>query len=375
MMAVVFSVVVAGGVSDFTPTVRLELRTAVATQASVALSAVTLDVTPVTRLRELTEARLRELTESRLLELRRELQGSSVELTFTIAVESAAAAAAAMNALSPQFADVTTASTFLTTTSYTATVLTITSLPAAAYPPPSPPPPSPPQEESSIASTAMRVGIIIGWVCFGVVVLLLTCYCVNYFPPYAVNKVAPDQVVAGNVRSTLTQTTISNVKQPAVGLGQQGYDFLVGPRFARVAPEPASVPVAVSAAIPGDWPPTSYSRKGAVSPRGLYDHSQINVPAGVTAGQIFAVRPDGDRRRSTEIIVPAGVTAGQIFVVGGKHYVALPRGRAGRRARVSPSVGRLPPIITTRWDGPTQAVEPDGHVLHRRRLPPISTPY
>ena len=62
-MAVVFSIVVAGGVSDFTPTVRLELRTAVATQASVALSAVTLDVTPVTRLRELTEARLRELTE------------------------------------------------------------------------------------------------------------------------------------------------------------------------------------------------------------------------------------------------------------------------------------------------------------------------
>ena len=349
-MAVVFSVVVAGGVVDFTPTVRLELRTAAATQASVTLSAVTLDVTSVTRLRE--------LTESRLLELRRELQGSSVELTFTIAVETAAAAAAAMNALSPQFADATTASTFLTTTSYSATVLTITSLPAAAYPPPSPPP-SPPQEEISIASTAlraaslqwssdatMRVGIIIGWVSLGVVVLLLTCYCVNYFPPYAVNKVAPDQAVAGNVRSTLTQTTISNVKRPAVGLGQQGHEFLVGPRFARVAPEPASVPVAVSAAIPGDWPPpTSYSRKGAVPPRGLYDHSQI--------------------------IVPAGVTAGQVFVVGGKHYVALPRDRA----RVSPYVGRLPPIITTRWDGPTQDVEPDGHILHRRRLSPISTPY
>ena len=340
----------AGGVADFTPTVRLELRTAAATQASVTLSAVTLDVTSVTRLRE--------LTESRLLELRRELQGSSVELTFTIAVETAAAAAAAMNALSPQFADATTASTFLTTTSYSATVLTITSLPAAAYPPPSPPP-SPPQEEISIASTAlraaslqwssdatMRVGIIIGWVSLGVVVLLLTCYCVNYFPPYAVNKVAPDQAVAGNVRSTLTQTTISNVKRPAVGLGQQGHEFLVGPRFVRVAPEPVAVPVAVSAAIPGDWPPpTSYSRKGAVPPRGLYDHSQI--------------------------IVPAGVTAGQVFVVGGKHYVALPRDRA----RVSPYVGRLPPIITTRWDGPTQDVEPDGHILHRRRLSPISTPY
>lgn len=363
-MAVVFSVVVAGGVADFTPTVRLELRTAVATQASVTLSAVTLDVTSVTRLRE--------LTESRLLELRRELQGSSVELTFTIAVETAAAAAAAMNALSPQFADATTASTFLTTTSYSATVLTITSLPAAAYPPPSPPP-SPPQEEISIASlqwssdATMRVGIIIGWVSLGVVVLLLTCYCVNYFPPYAVNKVAPDQAVAGNVRSTLTQTTISNVKRPAVGLGQQGRRvgqqgrlvFVgsrivpgVAPGVARAAPraipsaEPASVPVAVSAAIPGDWPPpTSYSRKGAVPPRGLYDHSQI--------------------------IVPAGVTAGQVFVVGGKHYVALPRDRA----RVSPYVGRLPPIITTRWDGPTQDVEPDGHILHRRRLSPISTPY
>ena len=393
-MAVVFSIVVAGGVSDFTPTVRLELRSAVANQASVALSAVTLDVTPVARLRELTETRLRELTDARLRELRRELQGSSVLLTFAIAVETAAAAATAVTALSPHLANATAASTFLTTTSYTATVLTITSAPAAAYPPPSPPPPSPPREETSFASTAlrtasdetMRVGIIIGWVCLGVVVLLLTCYCVNRFSLHAVNKVAPTPAVAGRARSksfrtttsnpdTNSQTTISNVRRPAVGLGQQGYDFLVGPRFARVAPEPASVPVAVSAAIPGDWPPTSYSRKGAVSPRGLYDHSQINVPAGVTAGQIFAVRPDGDRRRSTEIIVPAGVTAGQIFVVGGKHYVALPRNRAGRRARVSPSVGRLPAIITTRWDGPTQAVEPDGHVLHRRRLPPISTPY
>jgi hypothetical protein len=50
----------------------------------------------------------------------------------------------------------------------------------------------------------------------------------------------------------------------------------------------------------------------------------------------------------------------------------------GRRAPVFPSerrIERLPPIVTTRWDGPTSAVELDGHFLDRRRLPPISTTY
>ena len=442
------AVVVAGGVPDFTPTVRLELRSAVANQASVALSAVTLDVTPVTRLRELTETRLRELTDARLRELRRELQGSSVLLTFAIAVETAAAAATAVTALSPHLANATAASTFLTTTSYTATVLTITSAPAAAYPPPSPPPPSPPRDETSFASTAlrtasdetMRVGIIIGWVCLGVVVLLLTCYCVNRFSLHAVNKIAPTPAVAGRARSksfrtttsnpdTNSQTTISNVRRPAVGLGQQGRLVFVGsrvasgvsPGVARAAPRAISSaePASVSTAL-GDWPPqTSYSRNGAVSPRGLYAD----------------VRPDGDRRRSTEIdgavsphglyagqhtgsqpisvrpapqfVVPADVSAGQLFVIGGQCYNIVaspdptwppglspwppsapydlarvahrrPTHLHGRRAPVFPSerrIERLPPIVTTRWDGPTSAVELDGHVLDRRRLPPISTTY
>jgi hypothetical protein len=444
--SVKMAVVVAGGVPDFTPTVRLELRTAVANQTSVALSAVTLDVTPVARLRELTETRLRELTDARLRELRRELQGSSVLLTFTIAVETAAAAATAVTALSPHLANATAASTFLTTTSYTATVLTITSAPAAAYPPPSPPPPSPPREETSFASTAlrtasdetMRVGIIIGWVCLGVVVLLLTCYCVNRFSLHAVNTVAPTPAVAGRARSksfrtttsnpdTNSQTTISNVRRPAVGLGQQGRLVSVGSRVASgVAPGVArAAPRAISSAEPasvstamGDWPPqTSYCRNGAVSPLGLYAD----------------VRPDGDRRSSTELdgavsphglyagqhtgsqsvsvrpapqfVVPADVSAGQLFVIGGQCYVASPDPTwppglspwppsapydlarvahrrpthvHGRRAPVFPSerrIGRLPPIVTTRWDGPTSAVELDGHVLDRRRLPPISTTY
>ena len=418
------AVVVAGGVSDFTPTVRLGLRTAVASQASVGLSAVTLDVTPVARLRE----------------LRRELQGSSVVLTFTIAVETAAAAATAVTALSPHLANAAAAGTFLTTTSYTATVLTITSAPAAAYPPPSLPPPSPPREQTSFASTAlrtasdatMRVGIIIGWVCLGVVVLLLTCYCVNRFSLHAVNKVAPTPAVAGRTRSksnpdTNSQTTISNVRRPAVGLGQQGRLVFVGsrvasgvaPGVARAAPRAISSaePASVSAAM-GDWPPqTSYSRNGAVSPLGLYAdvrpdrdrRSSTELDGAVSPRGLYAGQHTGSQsisvRPAPQFVVPADVTAGQLFVVGGKCYVASPDPTwppglspwppsapydlarvahrrpthvHGRRAPVFPSerrIGRLPPIVTTRWDGPTSAVELDGHVLHRRRLPPISTTY
>ena len=118
------AVVVTGSVSDFTPTARLELRTAVATQASVAVSAVTLDVTPLP---------------NGTASGRRKLQGSAVKLTFTIVVASAATAATTVNALGARLANATTASTFLTTSSYTATVLTIARAPVAAYPPPPPP--------------------------------------------------------------------------------------------------------------------------------------------------------------------------------------------------------------------------------------------
>ena len=110
------AVVVTGSESVFTPTVRLELRSAVASEARVDVSAVRLDVAAVARLRE----------------LRRELQGSSVTLTFTI-ITSAAAAAATVNALSSRLANPTVASAFLTTPSYTASVTSIASLPVATY--------------------------------------------------------------------------------------------------------------------------------------------------------------------------------------------------------------------------------------------------
>ena len=118
------AVVVTGSVSDFIPTARLELRTAVATQASVAVSAVTLDVMPL----------VNETSSGR-----RKLLSSRVELTFTITVASAAAAVTTVNALGARLVNATTASTFLTTSSYTATVLTIARAPVAAYPPPPPP--------------------------------------------------------------------------------------------------------------------------------------------------------------------------------------------------------------------------------------------
>jgi len=110
------AVVVTGSESDFTPTVRLDLRSAVASEARVDVSAVRLVVAAVARLRE----------------LRRELQGSSVTLTFTI-ITSAAAAAATVNALSSRLANPTVASAFLTTPSYTASVTSIASLPVATY--------------------------------------------------------------------------------------------------------------------------------------------------------------------------------------------------------------------------------------------------
>ena len=72
---------------------------------------------------------------ARLRELRRELQGSSVSLTFTI-VTTATAAAATVSTLSSRLANPTAASAFLTTPSYIASVTSIVSLPVATYVPP-----------------------------------------------------------------------------------------------------------------------------------------------------------------------------------------------------------------------------------------------
>jgi hypothetical protein len=139
------AVVVTGSESDFTPTVRLELRSAVASEARVDVSAVRLVVAAVARLRE----------------LRRELQqGSSVTLTFTI-VTSAAAAAATVNALSSRLANPTAASAFLSTPSFPVIVTSIT-LPVATYMSP----PSPPTATESIVGTiVIAVVVPIGALC------------------------------------------------------------------------------------------------------------------------------------------------------------------------------------------------------------------
>ena len=146
------TVQVANRMSDFTQTVRLELRSAVATQASVDVSFVKLDVTPWV---------------NGTANGRRNLQSSAVELTFTIACVSAAAAATTVNALGAHFLNPTTASTFLTTSSYTATVLTIARAPIAAYPPPPPPAPQahepePFDEPLFRGLTPVVIGIIAG---------------------------------------------------------------------------------------------------------------------------------------------------------------------------------------------------------------------
>ena len=139
------AVVVTGSVSDFDPTVRLELRSAVASEAGVDVNAVRLDVAAVARLRE----------------LRRELQGSSVRLTFTIAT-SAAAAAATVNTLSARLANTATASVFLTTPSYTAIVTSIPTLPVATY---VSPPSSPTATESIVGTIVVAIVVPIGALC------------------------------------------------------------------------------------------------------------------------------------------------------------------------------------------------------------------
>ena len=97
------AVQVAGRASDFTPTARVQLRSSIATAASVDVSAVTLNVG----------------------------SGSTVELTFTIAITSADPrhAAQILDALSPRLANAALASALLNTSSYAANVTAITLAP------------------------------------------------------------------------------------------------------------------------------------------------------------------------------------------------------------------------------------------------------
>ena len=102
---------------------------------------------------------------ARLRELRRELQGSSVSLTFTI-VTTATAAAATVSTLSSRLANPTAASAFLTTPSYIASVTSIVSLPVATY---VPPPSSPTATEANVGTIVVAVVVPIG-LCFVFVV-------------------------------------------------------------------------------------------------------------------------------------------------------------------------------------------------------------
>ena len=108
-------------------------------------------------------ARLRELRE-----LRRELQGRSVSLTFTI-VTTATAAAATVSTLSSRLSNPTAASAFLTTPSYIASVTSIVSLPVATY---VPPPSSPTATEANVGTIVVAVVVPIG-LCF----LFVVGYC------------------------------------------------------------------------------------------------------------------------------------------------------------------------------------------------------
>ena len=110
--------VVQGDVSDFTPTVKGELTTKVATVVGVDASAVTLTVT-----------------------------SASVKLEFAIELPDEGAATAAVSTLAAKVADESAASSFLSTASMTIVVESILVAPAvvdsSASPSPPPPPPSP----------------------------------------------------------------------------------------------------------------------------------------------------------------------------------------------------------------------------------------
>eukprot|EP00900_Chrysochromulina_parva_P014438 jgi/Chrpa1/22996/Chrysochromulina_OHIO_Genome00028159-RA len=130
--AVMFTVVVVGSTADFTPAVRVALRSVVAAGANAPLGTVVLPFGPPTG-----SGRLRSL----------QIGSGSVQLTFTIGISSQVAALAAWNALVPRLTTPALASGFLTTASYVATVTSIVTPPTILfmYPPPSaPPPPLPP---------------------------------------------------------------------------------------------------------------------------------------------------------------------------------------------------------------------------------------
>eukprot|EP00900_Chrysochromulina_parva_P017655 jgi/Chrpa1/25891/Chrysochromulina_OHIO_Genome00025029-RA len=122
-----FAVAVAASTADFTPAVRVALRSVVAAGAEAPLGTVVLPIgPPPTSL---------------------QTGSGSVQLTFTIGISSQAAALAVLNALVPRLTTPALASGFLTTASYVATVTSIVSPPTIVfvYPPPSaPPPPLPP---------------------------------------------------------------------------------------------------------------------------------------------------------------------------------------------------------------------------------------
>ena len=99
------SVVAAGSVDDFTPAVQTEMRAAVAAEAGVAVSDVSLAV-----------------------------EAASVRLTFTITLPSEAAATAAVGALQARLLNPAAASAFLSTASLTVAVESIVSAPAIVQP-------------------------------------------------------------------------------------------------------------------------------------------------------------------------------------------------------------------------------------------------
>ena len=112
-IVVTAEVVVAGVIPDFTADVRVSLRSRVASEIGVPLSAVALSVA-----------------------------AASVRLSFAIEFSSPEVATAGTAVLSQQLSDTSTASAFLSSASFPVSVESITVLPAVTAMPPSSPPPS-----------------------------------------------------------------------------------------------------------------------------------------------------------------------------------------------------------------------------------------
>ena len=139
--AVKWTVTIAGAVSDFTEAVLTPMRQKVAGEASVSLEAVEATAT-----------------------------AGSVTVGFTVNLQSEAAAATALTAITAKFADIATASNFLSTAALAVSVLQITETPmklvlASPPPPLSPPalpPGAPPPADDAGGSFAMIGGIVGG---------------------------------------------------------------------------------------------------------------------------------------------------------------------------------------------------------------------